>query len=109
MDGAPPIRRPWMLIAAALVLLSMLAYVLVGAYLPSRQRMAGLEIELKDLYQKEAELQTQLAQALQKSTMLQQQVGALAAERDALLRRTRELEQGLRKREIGRASCRERV
>src|SRR5438309_8862453 len=55
MDGAPPIRRPWMLIAAALVLLSMLAYVLVGAYLPSRQRMAGLEIELKDLYQKGAE------------------------------------------------------
>lgn len=98
MDGAPPIRRPWMLIAAALVLLIMLAYVLLGAYLPSRQRMAGLEIELKDLYQKEAELQTQLAQALQKSTMLQQQVGALAAERDALLRRTRELEQELRKR-----------
>jgi len=98
MDGVPPSRRPWMLIAAALVLLIMLAYVLVGAYLPSRQRMAGLEIELKDLYQKEAELQTQLAQALQKSTMLQQQVGALAAERDALLRRTRELEQELRKR-----------
>jgi len=98
MDGPPPTRRPWMLIAAALVLLIMLAYVLVGAYLPSRQRMAGLEIELKDLYQKEAELQTQLAQALQKSTMLQQQVGALAAERDALLRRTRELEQELRKR-----------
>ncbi len=98
MDGAPPIRRPWMLIAAALVLLIMLAYVLVGAYLPSRQRMAGLEIELKDVYQKEAELQTQLAQSLQKSTVLQQQIGALAAERDALLRRTRELEQELRKR-----------
>ena len=98
MDGAPPIRRPWMLIAAALVLLIMLAYVLVGAYLPSRQRIAGLELELKDVYQKEAELQTQLAQALQKSTVLQQQVGALAAERDALLRRTRELEQELRKR-----------
>jgi len=98
MDGAPPIRRPWMLIAAALVLLIMLAYVLVGAYLPSRQRTAGLEIELKDVYQKEAELQTQLAQALQKSAVLQQEVGALAAERDALLRRTRELEQELRKR-----------
>ena len=102
MDGAPPIRRPWMLIAAALVLLSMLAYVLVGAYLPSRQRMAGLEIELKDVYQKEAELQTQLAQALQKSTVLQQQVGALAAERDALLRRTRELEQELLRKRGGR-------
>jgi len=87
-----------MLIAAALVLLIMLAYVLLGAYLPSRQRMAGLEIELKDVYQKEAELQTQLAQALQKGTVLQQQVAALAAERDALLRRTRELEQELRKR-----------
>jgi hypothetical protein len=98
MDGAPPVRRPWMLIAAALVLLILLAYVLVGAYLPSRQRMAGLETELLDVYQKEAELQTQLAQALQTSTVLQQQVGALAAEREALLRRTRELEQELRKR-----------
>jgi septal ring factor EnvC (AmiA/AmiB activator) len=98
MDGAPPVRRPWMLIAAALVLLIMLAYVLVGAYLPSRQRMAGLETELKDVYQKEAELQTQLAQALQKNTALQQQLGALAAERDLLLRRTRELDQELRKR-----------
>ena len=98
MDGVPPSRRPWMLIAAALVLLIMLAYVLLGAYLPSRQRMAGLEIELTDVYQKEAELQTQLAQALQKGTVLQQQVAALAAERDALLRRTRELEQELRKR-----------
>jgi len=102
MDGAPPSRRPWMLIAAALVLLIMLAYVLLGAYLPSRQRMAGLEIELKDVYQKEAELQTQLAQALQKGTVLQQQVAALAAERDALLRRTRELEQELLRKRGGR-------
>jgi septal ring factor EnvC (AmiA/AmiB activator) len=102
MDGAPPVRRPWMLIAAALVLLITLAYVLVGAYLPSRQRMAGLETELKDVYQKEAELQTQLAHALQKSTVLQQQVTALAAERDALLRRTRELEEELLRKRGGR-------
>ncbi len=97
MDGAPPVRRPWLLIAAALVLLIMLVYVLFGAYLPSQQRVAGLEAELKDVYQKEAELQTQLAQALQKGAALQQQIARLTAERDVLLRRTQELEQELRK------------
>ena len=66
MASAPPRGRPWLLIASALVLLVMLVYVLLGAYLPSRQRLADLEAELRGVYQKEAELQTQLAQALSK-------------------------------------------
>ncbi len=92
---APPARRPWLLIGASLVLAALLAYVLFGAYIPSRQHMAGLEREIKEVYQKEVELQTQLAQALQRQTMLQQQVTALTAERDALARRAEELDQQL--------------
>lgn len=95
MDAPVPPRRPWLLIASALVLAGVLAYVLFAGYIPSRQRMAGLEMEIKEVYQKEAELQTQLAQALQKNTLLQQQLIALTAERAALVRRTEELEQEL--------------
>ena len=95
MDTVAAARRPWLLVAAALVLASMLAYVLLGAYIPSRQRMAGLETEIKEVYQKEAELQTQLAQSLQKTALLQQQLTALTAERDGLVRRAQELEQEL--------------
>ena len=94
MDGAPP-GRPWLLIAAALVLAALLTYVVLGAYLPSRQRMARLDAEIRDAYQKEARAQTDLAQTLQRETILQQQVRALSAERDGLLKRARELEQEL--------------
>ena len=102
MASTPPVRRPWLLIASALVLVVTLIYVLLGAYLPSRQRLADLEAELEGVYQKEAELQTQLAQALSKTAVLQQQITALSAERDALVRRARELEQGLRQRSARR-------
>lgn len=95
MDSVAPARRPWLLISAALVLAVVLTYVLLGAYIPGRQRMAGLEAEIKEVYQKEAELQTQLAQSLQRNALLQQQVTALTAERDALAQRTQELEQQL--------------
>lgn len=95
MDAPVASRRPWLLIAAALLLAGVLAFVLLGGYIPSRQRMAGLEMEIKEVYQKEAELQTQLAQALQKNILLQQQLAALTAERDALARRAQELEQEL--------------
>jgi septal ring factor EnvC (AmiA/AmiB activator) len=98
MDGTSPGGRPRLLIVAALVLLGLLVYTLFGAYLPSRQRVAGLEAELTDVYQKEAELQTQLAQSLQRNAALQQQLAALTAERETLIRHAEELEQTLRKR-----------
>ncbi len=95
MDRAAPARRPWLLVAAALALAVLLAYVLLGAYIPSRQRLAGLEAEIKEVYQKEADLQAQLAQSLQRIALLQQQVTALTAERDGLLQRAQALEQEL--------------
>jgi septal ring factor EnvC (AmiA/AmiB activator) len=98
MEPAPPARRPWLLIIAALVMALLLAYVLLGAYLPAKQRMTGLEAEIKQVYQKEVELQTQLAQSLQRIAFLEQRITALTAERDALARRTQELEQQLSRR-----------
>ena len=95
MDTGAAAGRPWLLVVAALVMASLLAYVLFGAYIPTKQRMAGLEAEIKEVYQKEAELQTQLAQSLQRNALLQQQLTALAAERDGLVRHAQELAQEL--------------
>ena len=75
MDTVAAARRPWLLVVAALVMASLLAYVLFGAYVPTKQRMAGLEAE--------------------RNALLQQQLTALAAERDGLVRRAQELAQEL--------------
>lgn len=61
-------------------------------YLPSKQRVAGLEAELKDLYKREAELQTRIAQQDQRYTLRERQISALTSERDTLIRRLEELE-----------------
>jgi septal ring factor EnvC (AmiA/AmiB activator) len=69
------------------------AVVFFGSYLPTRQRVAGLESEIREVYRKEVELQTRLAQSLQRIAFLEQQIAALSAERDALAQRNRDLEQ----------------
>jgi hypothetical protein len=79
--------RSWVLPATTLGLAGLLAYVLFGAYMPSLSRMIQLETELKDVYRKEADLHLQLAQAGQRIAMLERQVAALTAERDALAER----------------------
>ena len=58
----PTSRIPWFLVVASIVLLVLVLYVLFVGYLPSKQRVAGLEAELKDLYKREADLQTRIAQ-----------------------------------------------
>jgi len=92
----PNARIPWFLVAASLVLLLLVLYVLFVGYLPSRQRVAGLEAELKDLYKREAELQTKIAQQEQRSLLRDRQISQLTGERDALIRRLEELEKQLR-------------
>lgn len=67
-------------------------YVLFVGYLPSKQRVAGLEAELKDLYKREAELQTRIAQQDQRYALRERQISALTTERDTLIRRLEELE-----------------
>ena len=92
MADWPIARIPWFLVAASTVLLLLVLYVLFVGYLPSKQRVAGLEAELKDLYKREAELQTKIAQQDQRSALRERQLTQVTIERDTLLRRLEELE-----------------
>jgi len=75
-----------------MVLLLLVLYVLFVGYLPAKQRVAGLEAELKDLYKREADLQTRIAQQDQRYALRERQISALTTERDTLIRRLEELE-----------------
>jgi type II secretory pathway component PulM len=86
-------RLPWTLVAASLLLFALLVYVLFASYLPAKQRIAGLESELKEVYAREAALQNRLA--IQDARPGRDQVSGLRAERDALARRIQELEREL--------------
>jgi septal ring factor EnvC (AmiA/AmiB activator) len=88
----PNARIPWFLVAASVVLVLLVLYVLFVGYVPSKQRVAGLEAELKDLYKREAELQTRIAQQDQRYALRERQISALTSERDTLIRRLEELE-----------------
>lgn len=92
MADRPNAKIPWFLVAASMVLLLLVLYVLFVGYLPSKQRVAGLEAELKDLYKREADLQTRIAQQDQRYTLRERQISALTTERDTLIRRLEELE-----------------
>lgn len=88
MADATKRRLPWLLVIASLLLAVLLGYTLFVGYLPAKQRIAGLERELKDVYAREADLDTRQAQR-------ERQLQALAAERDALVQRMVELERDL--------------
>jgi hypothetical protein len=81
-------RLPWLLVVASLVLAALLGYTLFALYAPAKQRIAGLERELKDVYAREAELDTRQAQR-------ERDLKAAAAEREALARRVEQLEREL--------------
>ena len=93
-DGARP-NFPWFLVIASALLAALLAYTLFAGYLPAKQRVARLERELKELYAREAELQTKLAQGEQRHALRERQLSAAAAERDAIARRLEDLEREL--------------
>ena len=95
MTDAPRARLPWLLVAASVLLAILLAYTLFGAYLPAKRRVASLERELKDVYAREAELQTKVAKSEQTYALREQQLIAVSAERDGLARRLEELEREL--------------
>jgi type II secretory pathway component PulM len=84
-----------MLVAAGTLLLVLVLYLFFGAYLPAKQRLARLEAELKDVYAREAQLQSRVEQQQKAHALREQQGTALAAERDALTRRIEELEKEL--------------
>ena len=74
------------------LLVVLVLYVLFGAYVPTKQRVARLEAELKQVYLREAELQTKLAQQEQRAALRE---SAVTAERDELARRLEELQSQL--------------
>jgi septal ring factor EnvC (AmiA/AmiB activator) len=84
-----------LLVAASGLLLAVLLYLFFGAYLPAKQRLTRLEDELKQVYAREAQLQSRLAQQEQRHALREQQMTALTAERDALAQRIEELEKEL--------------
>lgn len=88
-------KFPWFLVVASVLLAALLAYTLFAGYLPAKQRIVKLERELKDLYAREAELQTRLAQNEQRYGLRERQLSAVAAERDAIARRLEDLEREL--------------
>jgi septal ring factor EnvC (AmiA/AmiB activator) len=95
VTDAPPARLPWLLVAASVLLAVLLAYTLFGGYLPAKRRVADLERELRQLYAREAELQTKVARNEQRQGIREQQLIAIGAERDALARRLEDVERQL--------------
>jgi septal ring factor EnvC (AmiA/AmiB activator) len=91
----PRARLPWLIVAGSALLALLFLYVLFAAYVPARQRVAQLEAELKDVYAREAALQTRMAQQDQRTALRDQQMTALVAERDALARRLEEAQRAL--------------
>ena len=91
----PRVRVPWLVVIGSAMLALLLFYVLFAAYLPAKQRIARLEAEIKEVYAREAALQTQLAQQEQRGVARERQTQALTAERDALARRLETLQREL--------------
>jgi hypothetical protein len=88
-------RLPWTIVAGSLLTLGLLVYTLFVGYVPTKRRVASLEHELRQLYTREAELQTKVAQDEQRHALREQQLIAIGAERDALAHRLEELERQL--------------
>jgi len=95
VTAAPRARLPWLLVAASALLAVLLAYTLFSGYLPAKRRVARLERELRDVYAREADLQTKVAQNEQRYGLREQQLLAVSAERDALAHRLEALEREL--------------
>jgi type II secretory pathway component PulM len=87
VSDQPRRSLPWMLVAASVLLLAITLYLFFGAYLPAKQRLGRLEVELREIYAREAQLQTKLSQQDKLYGLREQQVRALTTERDALARR----------------------
>ena len=88
-------RFLWLIVAGSGLVSALLLYLLFGAYLPARQQLASLEAELREVYAREAALQTRLAQQEQQYALRDQQMAALVAEREALARRLESLQHEL--------------
>ena len=80
--GAPSPRRPWLLIAAALML-ALLSAILWAKWLDSRARAEKLQTEIKQAYAEAEALRTQAARAEQRAEQLERELRALSARQTA--------------------------
>ena len=71
-------RRPWVLIAAAL-LLAMLSAILWAKWRDTRARAEQLQAELRQVYTEAESLRTQAARAQQRIAQLERELRALSA------------------------------
>jgi len=78
----PPVRRPWALIAAALILV-VLSVVLWVKWRDSRTRAEQLRAELQQVYAEAESLRTQSVRAQQRVDQLEREVKQLSAAESA--------------------------
>jgi F0F1-type ATP synthase membrane subunit b/b' len=81
--AAPSPRRPWLLIAAAL-LLAALSAILWAKWWESRTRADRLQAEIKQVYAEAERLRTQAARAEQRVEQLERELKAQAARQPAI-------------------------
>ncbi|MBI2155105.1 MAG: hypothetical protein HYV92_08780 [Candidatus Rokubacteria bacterium] len=90
MDEAKP-RRPWLLIIASL-LLAVLAAWTSYQWRQARDQEIKLRSEVKQVYLEAEQLRALASQSQQRVSLLEKQVMALSAEREATTKRLEELE-----------------
>jgi F0F1-type ATP synthase membrane subunit b/b' len=90
LDGpvplAEPPRRPWLLIAASLLLV-VLVGVVWAKWNESKNENAQLRAEVKDVYREAETLRSQAVAAEERVRLLEREVRSLRAEREELLQR----------------------
>ena len=84
-------RRPWLLIIASLIFAVIAAWTGVQ-WKQARDAEGKLRAEMKQVYLEAEQLRAQAAQAQQRVSLLEKQVMALSAEREATTKRLEELE-----------------
>ena len=89
-DDARP-RRPWLLIIASLLLAVIAAWTGVQ-WKQARDAEVKLRAEMKQVYLEAEQLRALAAQSQQRVSLLEKQVMALSAEREATTKRLEELE-----------------
>jgi hypothetical protein len=74
-------RIPWLLVAGSGLLAVLLAYVLFAGYIPAKRHVERLDAELKDVYAREAALQSRVAELEERLAQRDKQLAALQAQR----------------------------
>ena len=91
MDAGVRPARPWLLIIASLLLAGLALWTGVQ-WKQGLDREGKLRAELKQVYLEAEQLRAQAAQSQQRVSLLEKQVMALSAEREATTKRIEELE-----------------